>query len=314
MIDLIKEMVVRYGVRVHAFVLMPNHYHIVLEAPERNLSRAMQWLNVGYSVWFNRRHRRAGHLFQGRFRAEILEPADAALEVTRYVHLNPVRIRSMGLSKRARAIEDLGLGSAPSHEEIRDRLRRLRSYPWSSFPDYVSKRPLHEWVETAATLNLVGGAVDGRKEWYREYVEAALRAGFPETPWDRLSAGLVIGGDAFVKRVRQTARGDEREQKSLRYLKNPGGLTFEQVVRAVERIKGESWPLFRDRYGDWGRDAVLYLARRRGRLTLSELADRSDLANYMAVSVAVSRFGRRLSADRNLAAIVDDVNRQLINV
>src|SRR2546427_276528 len=71
MLELLEELVDRYGVRVHAFVLMPNHYHLLLETPEGNLSRAMQWLNVGYSVWFNRRHRRVGHLFQGRFKAEV---------------------------------------------------------------------------------------------------------------------------------------------------------------------------------------------------------------------------------------------------
>jgi len=68
-LELCSQLPLRFGVRIHAFVLMDNHYHLVIETPEANLSRAVQWLNVSYSVWFNRRHQRSGHLFQGRFKA-----------------------------------------------------------------------------------------------------------------------------------------------------------------------------------------------------------------------------------------------------
>src|SRR5713226_9346510 len=67
--EVLAELPERYGVRVHAYALMDNHFHLLLETPEANLSRAMQWFNVSYCVWFNRRHQRAGHLFQGRFKA-----------------------------------------------------------------------------------------------------------------------------------------------------------------------------------------------------------------------------------------------------
>ena len=70
--ELFEEMVSRFQVRLHCFVLMENHYHLVLELRESNLSRALQWLNVSYSVWFNRRHGRTGHLFQGRFKSVVV--------------------------------------------------------------------------------------------------------------------------------------------------------------------------------------------------------------------------------------------------
>ncbi|MFH0908835.1 MAG: transposase [bacterium] len=314
MLELLEEMVERYGVRIHAFVLMSNHYHLLVETPEGNLSRAMQWLNVGYSVWFNRRHRRCGSLFQGRFKAEILEPREAALKVTRYLHLNPVRTRASGLSKRERDIEDRGLGPALSRSVVRKRIQTLRRYPWSSYLDYVAKRAVHTWVQTEATLESLGGPAASRKAWYRAYVEAALRSGLPETPWDRLEAGLVLGGPSFRRRVRQSAQGNAREQKALRQLSRPGGLTFEQVVHVVEKIKREPWASFRDRHGDWGRDAVLYLARRRGRFTLAELAERAGLSNYMAVALAVSRFKIRMGKDRNLSAVANQAADRLINV
>jgi len=73
LLELLGELTERFGLRVHAYVLMGNHFHLLVETPEANLSRAMQWLNVSYSVWFNRRHDRVGHLFQGRSKAVVVQ-------------------------------------------------------------------------------------------------------------------------------------------------------------------------------------------------------------------------------------------------
>ena len=86
----------RFGVRVHAYALMGNHYHLQLETPQANLSRAIQRLNLSYGAWFNRRHQRSGPLFQGRFKAILHDPKSAALEINRYIHLNPVRVKALG--------------------------------------------------------------------------------------------------------------------------------------------------------------------------------------------------------------------------
>src|SRR5688572_4207556 len=89
----------RFGVRLHAYVLMDNHYHLLVETPQPNLSQAMQWLNLSYTAWFNRRRQRWGHLFQGRFQAIIFDRLAHALMLSRYVHLNPVRLKILGLDK-----------------------------------------------------------------------------------------------------------------------------------------------------------------------------------------------------------------------
>ena len=100
--ELLAELVQSYRWRVHAYVLIDNHYHLMVETAEANLSRGMQWLNVSYSVWFNRRHQRAGHLFQGRYKAIVVDRLGWGLEVSRYVHLNPVRFERLGLGKGQR--------------------------------------------------------------------------------------------------------------------------------------------------------------------------------------------------------------------
>ena len=92
----LERMATLFGVRLHGFCLMTNHYHLVIETPEANLSRAIQWLNVSHAVYYNRRHGMTGHLFQGRFKAILIE-ADAYLEtLSRYIHLNPVRVAWSG--------------------------------------------------------------------------------------------------------------------------------------------------------------------------------------------------------------------------
>jgi putative transposase len=81
---------------------MDNYYHLFLELRDLNLSRAVQWLNVSYSIWFNRRHQGSGHLFQGRFKSVAVDPKEWGMALSRYVHLNPVRVGALGLGKRDR--------------------------------------------------------------------------------------------------------------------------------------------------------------------------------------------------------------------
>src|SRR5205085_837556 len=124
--ELLAEQVERFGVVLHAYVLMPNHYHLLVQTPQPNLSRAMQWLNVSYSVWFNLRHRRSGHLFQGRFKAILFEPQASALLLSRYVHLNPVRVAVLGLSKSQQQVIRQGLSQRPAPKMVQERLSLLR--------------------------------------------------------------------------------------------------------------------------------------------------------------------------------------------
>jgi len=93
----------------------------------------MQWLNVCYTVWFNRRHQRVGHLFQGRFKSVIVEPQTWALGLSRYSHLNPVRVRGLGLDKAAQGRQRQGLSQRPSPPLVQQRLKLLRGYRWSSY-------------------------------------------------------------------------------------------------------------------------------------------------------------------------------------
>jgi putative transposase len=196
-LEVIAQMVLRFRVRLHCFVLMDNHYHLLLELSEPNLSRAVQWLNVSYSVWFNRRHGRSGHLLQGRFKSVAVSREEWGLALSRYVHLNPVRIQRLGLSKRDRQAQRVGLSPAPDREKVRKRIAVLRGYRWSSYRAYIGLGRAPEWLECQTVLGLGGGAQGQRSRRYRDYVERAVREGLEQRPWESVQEQVVLGGRSF---------------------------------------------------------------------------------------------------------------------
>jgi putative transposase len=309
-LELLSEWAPRFGVRLHAYVLLDNHYHLLVQTPLANLSDSMQWLGGSYTVWFNRRHRRVGHLFQGRFKAILLD-ASAAGEVSRYVHLNPVRVRGLGLDKTAQLRSRRGLQEKPDSSSIQERLRRLRQHRWSSYRAYVGLAQVPAWLTTQDVLESLGRGTRGEQpRKYREFVEVPIREGVLESPWERVEAGMLLGTAEFVRRCRNLARGNSREQPQLKQLRERPGLPA--LIRAVERVKGEPWERFRDRYGDWGRDMVVYLGRHHGGLRLRELAVVTGGLDYGSVAMASKRFGKRLLVNRSLRQQYERAKIQLL--
>jgi REP element-mobilizing transposase RayT len=310
-LEAVAEMVGRFRVRLHCFVLMGNHYHLLLELREPNLSRAVQWLNVSYSVWFNRRHGRSGHLFQGRFKSVAVSPEEWGLALSRYVHLNPVRIQRSGLGRADRQAHRVGLSPAPEAGAAQQRIRLLRAYRWSSYRSYIGLGPTPAWLECGTVLALGGGAKAEQRRRYREYVETAAREGLEKSPWEAVREQVVLGGAQFLARLRKHVRGDTQEQRAARRLAETRP-RLEAVIAAVEQVKGAKWHEFRDRHGDRGRDMVLYLGRRVCGLKLRELAEAIGLPNYAVVATNGKRYERRLQGDRKEQARMKAV-RQLLN-
>ena len=320
-IELAGELGEQFGVRVHGFVLMDNHFHLLVETTEGNLSRAMQWLNVSYSVWFNRRHQRSGHLFQGRFGSVVLEEG-TAVAVSQYVHLNPVRLRRLGLDKAAQARAKAGIAPAGSGNEpgadaklVAERLERLRGYRWSSYRAYVGLAERPGWLVTELVLGMTGGGgarvLQEQQRRYRADCEAAVRDGLRESPWERLEAGILLGGTEFVARMRKLLKGDVKEQTAVRQLRERP--SFSQVVALVAAVRGEEWSRFRDRYGDWGRDAVMWLARKRSGMKLQEVGTAVGGIDYRSVGTAVRRFEARMQREPDLAEAVRAMETKLKN-
>ena len=199
----IGDVCLRTGWRIHAFVLMTNHYHLLLETPESNLVTGMKWLQGTYTQRFNRRHNLRGHLLEGRYKALMIdvEDSDYFLQVSSYIHLNPIRARLM------------------------DRGESLSSYRWSSFPYYL-KHPNKRmgWLRVDKVLGELGGFEDDRKgrNAYQGYMEGLVirfdnkegEQGFDEE-WKTIRRGWYLGGERFrdrlLKMLDEVMEGKQRE-------------------------------------------------------------------------------------------------------
>jgi putative transposase len=292
-LDLLGEMTSRFNVEVHAYVLMGNHYHLILRTPEANASQTMQWLNVSYSAWFNAKRQRVGHLFQGRFCSTLIDGGGGwLLDMSAYLHLNPVRVSALGLMKADNKAEALGLVK-PNREQVLARLRTLRDHRWSSYRAYGNYGKTPPWLFTEEVLRRAGG-----KAAYRKYVQQYVTRGMDPSEFVGRTGRVAVGGRDFLDKARSLVGSTSPEQPERRFVTRH--ISFATVVAAVENVKGEQWEEFRNRYGDWGLSMVLYLARLRTGLSLKEIGSLAGEMEYKNVSTRVRRFKKRLAEDRHL--------------
>lgn len=250
-------------------------------------------------MWFNRRHGRSGHLFQGRFKSVLVDEG-SWLEVARYVHLNPVRVAGLSLGKADRARQRTAAAGDPGGEMVRRRLECLRGYRWSSYRALAGWGRPPECLTTSALLPSRSGATRTElRRALREYHEAPLREGRLESVWERVIGGAVLGSREFVAEMGERLRGLPREVWKAGKWRVAVG--WDWIVGAAEVEHGGRWGQFRDLHGDWGRDVVIYLGRRNGRMTLRELGAKVGGLGVAATGQAVSRVSRRAAEDREMA-------------
>lgn len=274
----LEQVAKEHGLRVHGYCLMPNHYHLLVETPRANLSRSIGWLQTTYTIRFNRRHRRSGHLFQGRFKAHLVEVDSYAMELLRYVHLNPVRSRDK---------------QAPVP---RERNVALRQYPWSSHRAYLGKSPAPSWLCTD-WLSFFGRRRSAGQKEYDRFVKDAFESAV-EDPWARLQGGLVLGSEAFVGRVRDWV-GKKSGREEVRWVsqeENPHQRRGAAQALAV-RQKKRCWEV-------WVR-VVLGGERR------SDVARSYGYSGVSAITQILKRLPESAIGNRAVAARMDALATEL---
>ena len=172
-LDVLRQVCDRFNWRVHAWCQMTNHYHVVVETPEANLAQGMRQFNGVYTQFVNRSHGRVGHVFQGRYKAILVERDGYLLELARYVVLNPVRA---------------GMVRGP------------RQWRWSSYRAMVGAVDAPPWLITDWILGQFGQGRARAIEKYIDFVRAGV--GLPSV-WANLEGQIYLGGEAFVERMRQ---------------------------------------------------------------------------------------------------------------
>ncbi len=301
---LVAELPERFRLEVHAFVLMESHYHLLARAVEANLSAAIQWLQLSYSVRFNWAHQWGGHVFQGRFKSNHIEKEADVAEVARYLHLNPVRIAGLGLGKEDQRRAKVADIPDPGRALISRRLKVLEEHVGSSWRVYGGMDPAPAWLETGVIWRATGGR--SRKEWIaaiRDYTEAPVRQGHMERPWERAIGG-ILGEAEYARRLLEGVRSAPEEQKEARALARVGRTEWEALVSAAEGEKGEKWEDVVNRHGDWTRDAVLFVAVRHAGHRLAEIVRKIPGLKYQAAAQGVKRIAARIEGDPECARFV----------
>jgi hypothetical protein len=212
-----------------------------------------------------------------------------------YLHLNPVRIRALGLGKEDRAAEKAGcMPGPPNRAMIQHRLAVLRNHRWSSYPAYAGYVGAPEWLTRETLWARVARKTKEAPAAYRRALEDYLKQGLEETATRCLTQALVIGSTAFVEKLRRRFVGESGARANGRAWRRL--LPFAEVVRAVETVRGTPWAEFGRRRGDWGRDLTLYVGRMHGGLTLAELATHAEM-KLDTVNKCVLRMRRRLEKE-----------------
>ena len=281
-----------YSVRLHAYVLMQNHFHLICQTPKANLSAFMRQFNVSYTAFYNRRHGRVGHLYQGRFRAILVEADSYLLELSRYVHLNPVRV----VRRR--------------QETVREQGRYLKKYRWSSLGGYLESGRKRAWLVYEEVLGHVGGS----RKRYGEFMEEGLRKGYG-SPWEQLRGQVLLGGEGFWGRVKQKWTNRDvsvREQPSMRLLERVG--PGEILRKGAKYFRVGPDALVRKRSGHRDERALLMeLMYRHGGLRQAQIGEYFGGLDYTAVSHERQRIRRKISESKRIKQWANDLEVMVLS-
>jgi len=203
-LDILCLVVKRYNFILHAYCLMTNHYHLLIETPDGNLSKGMRQLNGVYTQRFNARHNKVGHLLQGRYKSIVVDKDNYLLELCRYIVLNPLR---------ANMVE------------------KLEDWRWSSYMACAGYEKGLDCLATNWILSQFGSTIAQATANYRDFVLAGISK---ESPWEKLKGQIYLGNDKFIEQIKAFMRGKETIKeipKTQRYIARP---PLEKVLNLIQ--------------------------------------------------------------------------------
>ena len=264
-----------FGWRLHAFVLMGNHYHLLLETPEPTLSRGMRQLNGVYTQAFNRRHHRVGHLFQGRFKAVLVQKETHLLELARYVVLNPVRARLA---------------------------RTAANWKWTSYRMTAGLEQPRPWLSIEWTLQQFGDDVRRARRRYRDFVSQGKGAAYH--PWEQVKGQIYLGSASFAGDASKRLQGRRVSKQIPRAQRAPVSIEPRGAARVCARALDTGLEELQrnPRLRIAERRLMAYALRRYVRLTLGQIGAVLNVGEWQASTLAkageaaaTSRIERRIT-------------------
>jgi len=277
---LLGESVMRFRWRLSAWVLMSNHYHLVVQTPEPNISRGMQWLNGRYAQYFNRRHYRCGHLFQGRFHGVLVEEEDYLLALIRYVVLNPVRA---------------GLVRDPSH------------WSWSSYRQTAGLDSPDPWLAVEDVLGNFGGTSPIGCAEYVRFIGGTA----PPSPWQDLRGQIFLGRNSWLEEMTQRMAQRHRGADHPLWRDRPSRPALSRILETVARCFDVPVDrlLCRSRSASLGRSVAAYIAFEDGIYTQQHIATSLAVRSCGTVASMIRRCRTLVSSDPRFSQLLDQCRR-----
>lgn len=272
--DLLKETSEMWNVRIAAYCLMPNHYHMLIQTPDANISRSMRHLNGVYTQRYNSRHECDGQLFRGRYKSILIDTDSYLLQSVRYIHRN---------SLKAHLVENLD------------------AYKWCSHKGYLSVAKKWDWLHKNHILSLLS---KNRKDWlryYRKWVsveeDGEVSQKISGAKWP-----VCVGPQAFIDQIKEKYGSNKinSEIPSSRELLPDA----ERIIDVVCRFYGvEKAEITKKRRGskNEARNAAIYLTRKLRMDTFREIGDKYGIGNDRTVRSVCVRMDKALSEDKDLA-------------
>ncbi len=268
------EMVERFEIDLFAYVLMDNHYHLLLRTNRANLCRSMQWFGATYTKRFNLRHNRSGHLFQGRFKNMLVQNDAYLLQLTYYIHRNPLRAGMV---------------------------QRIADYKWSSYRAYAYGNRHQNWLNINEILSQFTNVKD-RHQAYRGYIQKYYKE--EQRVWQDLRHGIFVGTEKFVKKIKMRHLPDKPHAELPHQKRVTNDVKIESVLSRAADILKCDMDLYREstripKAFKADRDLLIYIAWQSGVATNQEIGEKFGLT-YSAVSQRVSVIKEMLNTDKEL--------------
>jgi putative transposase len=268
----------KYGCLLHVYVFMTNHYHMILETPQANISKVMHFINGSYTNYINRKRDRSGHLFQGRYKAILVDKDNYLLELSRYIHLNPVR---------ANIVE------------------RPEDYINSSYSSYIGNRK-DEIVHHDQILQMISKNNKLAPKRYKQFVENGA-GGDLENPFSKIYGGSILGETSFIKQALNTLKEGVVCRKETSHRKVlASAFESDVVVNAVSdyfRIDKDVVLEDRKKY----RNICIYIMKKYTGMTNSQIGQLFNDLSFSAVSKAYQRMTKTIEEDRALRKQINKI-------
>ncbi len=285
-LDVLKETVKMWNLKVSAYCLMSNHYHLLVQTPQGNLSRCLRHINGVYTQRFNRKYGLDGSLFRGRYKAVLVEEESYLLELLRYIHRNPLA---------AGMVSELSL------------------YAWSSHRDYLNHEKGQEWLHRDVLLEMFSG--DSRKA-HEDYLAFMNQQDSDKLQhfFSRKNLPSILGSAEFIENIRSRFISVHKHKNKEVARSTVLSVNVETVIRVVcDVCQITEDELFQSRRGiaNTYRDLAIYILRKHTSKTLAEIGLVFKIEYYSTVSTAIDRARNALATKAELRHKINDIETKL---